>query len=395
LDKSRNIILWGGWYGSRNVGDQLLLLSITDLIEKYLPGQLTYYALTSDATWIDEYTSNESACSIKGIQSRQELIKVITLIKNCDLFVFGGGVPFFDQPKQVLVMLFLVLWLRLFRKPYMTWAVSSQCIQKWYSKLVYGWVLKGASLLTCRDKFTPSEFKKIAGEALQVHLVADSVFSLEYNLDKGVQILKRAGWKRDERPLVALTPRTLRMPDGESETHYRLHRDDEYSLELASFSAALDWLWEQGYQPVFIPMNTVAPDDDLQAAREIMEQARYGQQALVIDEILRPREVQGIYALCQLSYVARVHGSISSFLVNTPMMMYAFASKHRGVMEIMGMEEYALSEEGVSVENTLAKLKNLINNREKIRKALTQKKEELEQNAQMTAELMLEHIFGL
>ena len=28
-----HIVLWGGWYGSHNIGDQLLLLTITDLIQ--------------------------------------------------------------------------------------------------------------------------------------------------------------------------------------------------------------------------------------------------------------------------------------------------------------------------------------------------------------------------
>ena len=393
MEPSRNIIIWGSWYGSRNVGDQLLLLSITDLIEKYLPGQHNYYTLSNDAAWIDEYTSRESTCNIKGIQSRQEMIRVVSLIMNCDLFVFGGGVPFFDEPKHVMVMYFLVFWLRLFRNPYMTWAVSSRKIRHWHTKLVYRWVLKGASLITCRDYRTKNRLEELAGSSVTVHLVADSGFSLEFDMTKGREILERADWREDGRPLVALTPRTLRMPDGESETHYRLLRNDEYQREIGSFSAALDWLWDQGFQPVFIPMNTVAPDDDLQAARDIMTSAIHGKNALMIEEDLCPREVQGVYALCQISFVARVHGSISSFLGNTPMMMYAFASKHTGIMETMGMGEFALFEEGVSVENTLAKLKILISNREKIREYLTQKMIILQQQAQLTAELMMEHIF--
>ena len=38
MDNNRNakpthIVLWGGWYGSHNIGDQLLLLTITALIQ--------------------------------------------------------------------------------------------------------------------------------------------------------------------------------------------------------------------------------------------------------------------------------------------------------------------------------------------------------------------------
>jgi len=33
MDKLKRIIFWGGWYGSRNIGDRLLLISITDLLQ--------------------------------------------------------------------------------------------------------------------------------------------------------------------------------------------------------------------------------------------------------------------------------------------------------------------------------------------------------------------------
>jgi polysaccharide pyruvyl transferase WcaK-like protein len=394
MEISKKIVLWGAWYGSKNVGDQLLLLSIADLIDQYLVGENTIYTLTDKATWVNEYSVRESTSKIIAIQSRQEIPRLISILRNCNLFIFGGGVPFFDNPRQVLVMFSLIFWIKLFRRPYMTWAVSSQKVQKWYSKLIYRWVLKGATLLTCRDTETFGMMQRLTRDEKPIYRVADSGFSLDYDINQGQQILLRNGWQEDDRPLAALTPRTLRMPDGESETHYRLHRADEYERELNSFTATLDWLWEKGFQPVFIPMNTVAPDDDLLAAREIISRSKYGQFALLIDEVLRPREVPGIYAQCQISYVARVHGSICSFLANTPMMMFAFASKHKGIMKSMDMEEYALHGDSATPDRTLETLENLLSKRTKIKAALSDKKVELRKQAHRTAELMVEHVFN-
>jgi len=395
MDESKNIILWGGWYGSRNVGDQLLLLSITDLIEDSLPGAHTYYVLTDDAAWVKGYTARESRCSFEAVQSKKELPRLISILKRGDLFVLGGGVPFFDQPRQVLVMSFLVFWLRFFRVPYMAWAVGSQEIRSWYAVLAYRYILKWMSLVTCRDLVTRDRFEKLTHRSKPIHLVSDSGFSLDYDLTKGKEILRRNGWQDSGRSLAALTPRKLRMPDGEAETHYRLQRRDDYLREVASFSAALDWLWEQGYQPVFVPMNTIEPDNDLQAAQDIIAHAKHGESALMVNEILRPREVPGIYANCDLSYVARVHGSITSFLANTPMMMFAFASKHQGIMEAMGMKEYALQSHDVSVEHTIQKLESLINNGDALRSSMAARLEILRKTSKLPADLMLDTIFNL
>lgn len=393
MTSSKKFILWGGWYGSRNVGDQLLLLSITDLIEKFLPGDHQYYALSDEAAWIDEYTSRESSCSITGVQSRQQLFRVIQLIRNCDLFIFGGGVPFFDQPRHVLVMFFLVFWLRLFRKPYMTWAVSSQQIESWYSRSIFRWVLNGADLITCRDEFTEKQFQDLTGKEARIHLVADSGFTLQFDSTNAKKILKCAGWNENDRPLAALTPRYLRMPDGESETHYRLGSSNAYLEELESYSAAVDFLWEEGFRPIFIPMNTVYPDDDLRAASDVIARAKHGHQALLVDEILRPRDVPGLYGLCQISYVSRVHGCISSFLAATPMMMYAFAAKHIGIMETIHREEYALPSGQASAGHTLERLGSLIKMRDEIKRALIRDKKELRAQAELSAALMLENFF--
>ena len=385
----KKIILWGAWYGSKNVGDQLLLLSIADLIDKFLSGEKLFSVLTNEAEWINEYTARESECEFEVIQSRKQIWKVINSILQADLFVIGGGVPFFDQQSQVLVMLFLIFWVRLFRKPYMTWSVCSRDIKSWFAKAAYGWILNGAALITSRDEFTRDQFLNM-GVNQTIYLTADSGFAFEHDFSRGEEILREAGWEQNGRPLAALTPRYLRKPDGEAETHYQIKRVDELQREVDCYAAALDWLWENGYQPIFIPMNTVMPDSDSRASEEVMAAARHGDKALMIDDVLRPRQVPGIYAKCQLSFVSRVHGSISSFLGGIPIMMYAFDNKHKSMMKNMGLEAYVLSGEDISPENTIQTLRKLISNSEEIRHQIKARTPELYQQALLPGELMVE-----
>jgi polysaccharide pyruvyl transferase WcaK-like protein len=388
---TKKIVIWGAWYGSRNVGDQLLLLAITDILYQHLTKDIKFHVLTNNAPWINEYTSAESPADISALQSRKEIFKVIRTIKNCDLFIIGGGVPFFEQPAHVVVMLFLIGLVRFFRKPYLIWSVSSQTVQAKFALTAFKWVLKGTEGITYRDIATRDLFATCGVQSNRMRQVADSGFALNITDDnEGIEILKQFGWKPDSRPLVALTPRKLRTADGEAETHYAIKSSQQYQQEINCFAAAHDWLWENGYQPVFIPMNTVLPDSDLAAARAVIQQATFGQHALVVDQSLRPRVVPGIYRQCQASFVARVHGSITSMLGNCPMMMYAFAPKHGGIMELMGMKDYSLGLEMATPKSTVEMLAKLLANRETQQHKMAKRLSELKADALFPVELSRE-----
>jgi polysaccharide pyruvyl transferase WcaK-like protein len=388
---TREIVIWGAWYGSRNVGDQLLLLAITDILQKRLPQSIYFTVLTDDAAWIKKYTSAESVCNITAIQSRQKIIDVIITLKNCDLFIFGGGVPFFEKQSHVLVMLFLVSIIRLFRKPYLLWSVSSQTVESKFALLAFRWILNGTNMITYRDTATKNLFESCGIKPDCMHQVADPGFTLESNdPSSGIEILKKNGWSPDGRPLAALTPRSLRTADGEAETHYTIQSTKQYQQKIDCFVAAYDWLWENGYQPVFIPMNTIPPDDDRIAAKDIIAQARYGEYAILVKDALRPRIVSTLYQQCQVSFVARVHGSITSMLGNCPMMMYAFAPKHMGIMELMKMEEYCLQSRWANPANTIKILEKLTTNCLDLQQRMEMRLRDLQEDAIFPVKLIEE-----
>jgi polysaccharide pyruvyl transferase WcaK-like protein len=190
-----------------------------------------------------------------------------------------------------------------------------------------------------------------------------------------LDILDRAGWQMGDRPLVALTPRTLRIADGEAETHYTLKTQEQFQKEIDVYSAVLDWLWEHGYQPLFVPMNTVAPDDDRIASRIIMATARHGTFAMIVDEEIYPRAAAAIYERCEVSLVSRVHGSIMSFKSNCPVIMYAFDQKHIGIMQEMGLTDFIFHPQKHDVDTMIELIANTLKNAKDTRAFLTRQLE--------------------
>ena len=334
-------MIWGGWYGSRNVGDQAVLLSIAEILVKTL-GQGELVVLTNDPAHVHSYLPGDERLKVTPLATRRQAPAVIRALRSCDLFVFGGAVPFFQQPKQLLAMSGLVSLARLFRVPYMTWSVSSQQVTSLTARLIFRWVLAGASGLTCRDAHTRQLFAECGRRGAP--LTADPVFQMALDAAAAGDILRRAGIDDRERPLAALTPRTLRLGQREAETHYRISSAAPLHKEIELYAAALDWLWEHGYQPVFVPMNTVPPDDDRIAAGMIAQEAEFGSQAKWIEAAIPPPAAPGIYAACAMALVSRVHGSVAAAMGGCPLAVYAFSPKQLGMMAALQLQDYILDE---------------------------------------------------
>lgn len=365
--KGIKIIVWGAWYGSKNVGDQALLISISDLLGGKI-NNIEFIVLTDNPEHVNKYTKRDSLYRFTPLHARRQFNKVVQAFAEADLFILGGGVPFYDDTAHSIAIVILATLSQFFRVPCVLWAVSSQKVDSLISKLALRYLLFGTSVVTCRDRHTYNLLLECGAKVSGVQLVADSAFTLvSAQAGHALKLLERAGWNAAQpRPLIALTPRLLRGGDGEAHTHYspKTARDGDKAIDI--FAGVLDWLWENGYQPIFVPMNTVSPDDDRRAAHQIMEKAKFGRNAINITEEIFPRDAANIYAQCHAGFVARVHGSVTAFLGGCPVMMYAFDLKHTGIMEQMGFSEYIFDPEKGDLMDSVSMMGRLIELRAKI-----------------------------
>ena len=118
----KKIIIWGGWYGSRNVGDRVLLLAITDMLQQVFE-DVDFIVLAAQPSEVYGYMDRDSTANIRVLRTKKDMLRVICEIESADLFIFGGGVPFFDQGSQLVAMFGLTLFAKLFHTPYFLWSV--------------------------------------------------------------------------------------------------------------------------------------------------------------------------------------------------------------------------------------------------------------------------------
>ena len=364
---TKRIILWGGWYGSKNVGDQALLLSITDLLGEMIE-HAEFVVITDNPAQVLENTKRDSAHTFLPLHTRGQFLGIVKAFTKADMFIFGGGVPFYDDWLHSAAIAVLVTLSRMFRVPCVLWSVSSQRIRSSLTRLTLRYLLSAASVITYRDLHTGQLFRECGANDKHMQLTPDSAFSLRLNdKQQAREILERAGWSLEHsRPLVALTPRLLRGSDGEAHIHYQPQAVSDRHKEIDVFATILDWLWESGYQPIFVPMNTVMPDDDRVASQEIVSKAKYGKHALLIDEQINPRDAANVYHFCEAAFVSRVHGAVTAFLGGCPILMYAFDLKHGGIMEQMELSDYIFNPKSESPIDAVRMLDEILQSRSRI-----------------------------
>jgi polysaccharide pyruvyl transferase WcaK-like protein len=382
-----HVVLWGGRYGSHAVGDQALLLAMTELLQQ-ASRRISFTVLSHNPSYVQAYMSKESACSVRALNPVLNIPELNRTLAECDMLVIDGGVPLFDNLRQTLMLALMAGLARYYHTPYFLWSVSAYPLDAAWGKVFCKWLVMGASWVTCRDQYTRGLFES-CGVKRDLSLVPDSSFCLSSAEEsKALTVLTRAGWKKG-RPLFALTPRALPLARArQGKAQFDPQANPDYELEVNCYAAALDWLWSHGYWPIFVPMNTEAGDDNRISARHIVKKAANGESALMIGEEIRPGVAPEIYRLCFGSFVSREDACIMSAVAACPSVMYTVEDRHTGVMELLGQDLFILRPAFTTPEKALDKLHQLVTQRETLRQQIIDRVAAIRKDAAAPAQLV-------
>ncbi len=388
-----HVALWGAWYGSRNVGDQAILGTLPPILEAAVGEPVRFTVFTDDARWVEEYGPRESGCAVAALQNRRQLPRLLATLARCDLFVIGGGVPFYEQAYHLAVMATLVGTARLAGTPYMTWAVAAQEVRRRSAHRLFRWVLDGAAAVTCRDARSEAVLRA-SGTRRPIQRAADPVFRIAWGRaeeERAAELLAdTAAAAAARRPLAALVCRRLRSRHRYAAEHYDRKAPEQVERTVACFAAALDRLWEAGLAPVFVPMNTVAPDDDREMARRVAARARHGRQARFVDAALRPAEAAALLARCQVAVTSRLHAAVLAAVAGVPAAIHAIGPKLAGMAGELGLEEWMLEDAAATPEATAAAVGDLVARLPEVRPRLAARVAELRRDALLPGRIAAE-----
>lgn len=290
-------LLFSGFYGFDNQGDDAILEAITSEIKELNP----YLKL--------EVLSNnpKKTSEVYDILSvyRFNLIKLIKAVKSCDMLISGGGSLLQDITSSRSLWYYLfVIWLsKKFHKRTIIYANGVGPINKKFNRYLTKKILNNVDYISLRDEDSKVYLENIGISKDDMRVRSDPVFLLKPDLEEAYKILKEINLSGD------FTALNLRPWKGES---------DYISKIKASLKEYL-----KDNKVLLLPMHLSQDIDVLkEIEREIDSENLYS----YYNE-MSVRTLMGIISKAKVVVSMRLHGLIYSVSVGTKPLALSYDPK--------------------------------------------------------------------
>lgn len=373
----------GGWYSSRNAGDQAILISIHDLLQERVPN-LDLEVICAHPEFVrKEY-------GIRALSQTQNLGKVLLSVARSEALFIGGGTPFYNDFKHMCFFWVLSLLMKITAGKLVVYGASAQHLNQVSARWFARRILNMADLITVREPLTKAQFNAL-GIRNEIYCTADPAITLTpCSTERTDAIMKDEGLPQGK-PYFAICPHFFSNTDPYRVHHYEKFDDTLIERQCTVLARTADYLSEQG-TVFFLPMNTDPPDNDVDVQHQIAQHLKYRERIHFIENQYRPREVAGIFSRCKLVVGVRLHSLILSAAVNTPVIGISYAPKVAGFMQLMGEDAHncPLQQLQFSALRSIldAYLVDYENRRKTFCEHVQQVKDEAAHNADMAATLL-------
>lgn len=302
-------IVISGYYGFANAGDEAMLTAIIKLLRsREKDVQLTVISGNPDET--------SKKHDVESIH-RFAFLDIISAIKNCDLFLSGGGSLLQDvtSKRSLMYYLFIIYLGTFFSSKVMLYAQGIGPINSVFMRKLTKYVCSKADLITVRDKDSLYEIKRIGIPASKVELTADAVLTLpREGKVVGKKILGELGIPTDKM-LIALAVR-------------KWQEDDAYLLELAKAADVL-----AGAQNAHIVLVPLQYPVDVNACERVADFMADKSVATVLDVNCSTEEYLSVMSNFDLLIGMRLHALIFAAVMGVPFVAVSYDPKIDGFVK--------------------------------------------------------------
>lgn len=369
MNKKEEVLIYG-WFGHENLGDELILKSIIDLI-KQSKKDIKINVMGSKPKNIERYHSELNIVStyvdinIKSIMRtlKYNPFKVIRNLLLSDYLVIGSGGALSDwNPASTKTLFFLInFFAKVRKKPIIMLGVGAGPIIKEESKIKFKQVLEQVDYITLRDNESYQLLKSIGLK--NVHLTNDVVYELKEDLSK---ISMKNNLERNN---IGIVIAPLLLNSEEKKLNYK--------NEIIKYIKKVK---ELGGNPTLIPFQyeyDINLLDEIKESVEI-EICTIGKDNMwkIIDEFKKQDIIVGM----------RFHSVVLSIILNIPVIPIIYHEKVYSAVKEFELEGIAQSigdgsnwrESNIDADKMILDTFNIINNieneKDRIRKILANKK---------------------
>jgi polysaccharide pyruvyl transferase WcaK-like protein len=365
-EKIHKTLIWGGWYGSRNIGDTAILLGIKELY-KSINFDRHYYLgyLSTDP----DYTNTNGATGERALLKSDLLkpwnyFKVLSIFNSADRVIISGGTPIFDFSHKIRSMyMFLPI---LMRKQFMLFGAGVKPINSTYGKWYIPKVLNKASYVSTRDTGSTKILKGLGVD--QPVMTADSAFFAKpSNMEDLLLLLGRHNIKESEKLLV-VAPRLM------SADKKRLYLDEDMGSDVISevpkkMAESIDKVAGKFDKIVFMAMHYYGPDSDVELIKETLSYVKT-KKAIFMNEELRPDVAIKLFEHSRVVLAMRKHALLLSASMATPIVGVSYEQKVTDLFERLEIKNNVLDMFNFTADQLTATLETTIKQRDEQHKTL-------------------------
>ena len=327
------IVVFGGWFGSGNLGDDAILIGLRKVLEHVLPG-VEIVALSTDPP------HTRRVCGVEAInlmgprvllgRGDASISAYRRAFRDADACVVSGGTPIYDYGHISRVVHFGLPMVT--GTPLVCFGVGVKSVRSMVGASSVRALLRGAQLVSTRDANSRDELVRLGVSGVSV--TGDSGLFLEASgREDALRVLAESGVDTS-RPMVAICPRFL-------STRHRGHFHDPLSsVEISGIrrgvAGVADYLLGEGFEVVFLPFHRGPVDDDLVEIRTIAG-LMHGSTHRIVETGLLPGVAQSVLGCMDLVFGLRLHSLIFAASQGVPVLGVDYDSKIRGFMELAGV----------------------------------------------------------
>jgi polysaccharide pyruvyl transferase WcaK-like protein len=358
------VLIFGGWFGSGNLGDDAILIGLRNLLSEAIPG-VEIAALSTDV----EHTKRVCGVEAFKLRSPRELLAprpkpkiwdYQKIFRWADACILSGGTSIYDYDHLSRIIHFS--FPRMHGKELVCFGIGVKPVRSWVGRRSVRSLLKRVAAVSTRDRRSKSELEAIGVEK-EIRVTGDSSLFLTPR-SPDAKRLGAMGLMRDG-PLVAICPRAL-SPD------HRAHYHAPLSIEAISeirrtLALTADHLFRSGHRVVFIPFHEASPDDDTAEIAVIRGLMR--EPSLVFEGVIPPETLTGLLGQVELVVGLRLHSLILAAAMGVPSVSVNYDPKIAGFMEYVGMKGF-LSEPTDPLKRFIERIDEGLENRSTLKRRL-------------------------
>lgn len=316
------LLAFGGWFGSRNLGDDAILVGLKEVMEANVPGaRIT--ALSTDP----QYTRDACGVDAVRLQSPRALLRnreeYVAAFRDTDAVVVTGGTPIYDYGH---VSRAIHMGLPAAQgKPMILFGVGAKPLRSPQGREITRLLLRGAAAISVRDHASRRVMAQLTAQPITV--TGDTGLHVKA-LPTGVAL---------DKPAAVVCPRLL---SGNYRVHYHAQLSQvDMNKTRHMVARAVDALRNRGLNTYMVPFHTVTPDDDRQEITRIMNLVK-DRDVETLDRPRSPGEALSLLGQADLVLGLRLHALVLAAAASTPVASVDYDPKIRGFMEMAGAEEY-------------------------------------------------------